>query len=95
MTTIAIISHEKTTHTELTLLLEVAKRLLITIYYFINIVSLPTAVIEGSTVHPTKNFVTSSLVCIDFLVYLEVLTNLDIRVTKSSQRKNTYKKKTW
>ena len=90
MTTIAIISHEKTTHTELTLLLEVAKLLLITIYKFIHVLFLPIAAIEGSTVHPTKNFVTFWVVCIDVLAYLEVLTNLEIRVTKSFQRKNTH-----
>ena len=58
MTAIAIISHGKTTHTELTLLLEVANRLLCTIYDFIQVCSLPIAEFVGSTEHPTKNFVT-------------------------------------
>ena len=90
MTMIAIISHEKTTHTKLTFLLEVANGLLITIYHFINDFFLPMAVFEGSTEYPTINFVTFWALCSDFLAYLEALTNMGKIVTKSTQRKKTY-----
>ena len=88
MTKIAIISHGKTTQTELTFVLELANRLLCTIYDFIHVFSLPIADIVGSSVHPTKNLVTFWLM--DFLGYVEVLTNLGMSVTKSSQRKITH-----
>ena len=73
---------------KLTFLMELANRLLCTIYHCIQVGFLPIAAIEGSTVRPTKNLVTFWIT--DSLGYVEILTNLVIKATISFEREITY-----